>query len=270
MCTYWENEELRWRDKELIKNYDSIDNWIEKVIKKIKTFIFEIFNFKIDDSLIYSIEEEDSFKSFIEKLKDINLGDKLERHEDSKIDTKKKLDEYKQSEQEELEKYQDFSDYVGLVSRGRLKEGLGKEEENLIMSPCKTISQKDIIEKIKLFIIDLNALILVYKKSTTQNIYCNSILNDIHQRIYEVIKPRKSDEFKFPEWLGLYDKKLDIYKLKDSFKIYIQIETMLNNSYISEGYIKSMVKIKNKPFILAYCGPRHRYFTGEGINHLNK
>ena len=217
MCTYWKDEELRKKDKELIKNYDSFNNWIEKVIQKIKTLIFDIFNFKIDDSLIYSIEEEDNFKSCIEKLKEITIDDKLERHEDFKIDTNKKLDEYKQDEykqsnEEKLEKYQELRDDEGIVSRGRLVEGLGKEEENLIMFPCKTISQKEIIEKIKLFIIDLNALILVYKKTTTQNIYYNSILNDIHQRLYEVINPIKSCELKFPEWLGLYDKKLDIYK----------------------------------------------------------
>ena len=138
------------------------------------------------------------------------------------------------------------------------------------MSPCKIISKKEIIEKIKLFIIDLNAFILVYKKSTTQNIYCNSILNDIIQRLYEVINPRESFELKFPEWLGLYDKKLDIYKLKDSFGVYIQIEKMLNNPYISEGYIISMTKIKNKPFILAYCGTSHKYPPGGGGKHLNK
>ena len=89
MCTYWKDEELSSRDKEIIKNYDSFNNWIEKVIQKIKTLIFDIFNFKIDDSLIYSIEEEDNFKLCIEKLKEIKIEDKLERHEDIKIDTKK-------------------------------------------------------------------------------------------------------------------------------------------------------------------------------------
>ena len=270
MCTYWKDEELRSRDKEIIKNYDSFNNWIEKVIQKIKTLIFDIFNFKIDDSLIYSIEEEDNFKLCIEKLKEIKIEDKLERHEDIKIDTKKKQDEYKQSEEKEFKKFQKFRDDKGIVSRGRLVEGLGKEEENLIISPCKIISKKEIIEKIKLFIIDLNAFILVYKKSTTQNIYCNSILNDIIQRLYEVINPIKSFELKFPEWLGLYDKKLDIYKLKDSFGVYIQIEKMLNNPYISEGYIISMTKIKNKPFILDYCGTCHPYPPGGGEKHLNK
>ena len=265
ICTDWKNEELRMRDEELIKNYDySLDNWIEKVIKKIKTLIFDIFHFKIDDSLIYSIEEEDNFKACIEKLKEIKIGDKLERHEDFKIDIKKKINEYKQLE------YKQTKQYYGIVSKGRLVEGLRKEEENLIMSPCKAISQKEIIEKIILFIIDLNALILAYKKSTTQNTYYNSILNDIHQRFYDIINPRECNVLKFPEWFGLYDKKLDVYKLKDSFEFYIQIEKMLNNSYISEGFIKYMAKIKKKPFILAYCETYHTDLDGGGNPHLNK
>jgi hypothetical protein len=128
---------------------------------------------------------------------------------------KEKQNEYKQ------DVFIRSSQYNGIVSKGRLVEGLGKEEENLIMPPSKAISQKEIIEKIILFIIDLNALILAYKKSTTQNTYYNSILNDIHQRFYDIINPRQSNVLKFPEWLGLYDKKLDIYKLKDSFEFYI-------------------------------------------------